>query len=945
MGSNIPLPPGSPPPIGQQQQNHQQQQQQQQQHQNQQQVPTPVFGLSARPLTFESLAGARRENVVESTLHQYGPGTAIPISSPMSHAVIQNSNTAMSTVMSQQQQMYLRQQQQHQQQFQQQQFQQQQQQLQQRMSLQNRTIYQPSTQYQHQQQNPMMLRHANLQSNVVKPPTYISHQLPVHCQSTPPTSLPTYHINPTSAPTTSSNNSFLPVVQSNRNLSPVKVTPDVPISPPLDAIRGSNHPNNIVIATPTHQEQAKEETDETTTQEKNLITQVRENWDKWTQNQMIQEYNKLGQQLSKAQSARADLEKEVNDIVRKNPGQNVELNQAFIKKKQELSAIGLKCEDINRAMKFIGDKSMSKYNRKLENPNARQPLQNAQSTLPVRKVPRAKMSTATPSPNVPKKDSIDKKDSTDKKDALFDLKDDPLWCRFCDAIFHSLGEFCSHLHKWDHTRNTEGTSRHPWRHKENPKRQLGRFETFTRFRSICDLVNETSDTKFSLKNLDSVLHPSMKDKEKLKELELKRERKQFDDNDRLFSYKGYDELVPITGFYCKLCNRTLCDEKEVERHMKGWSHNMEYVRSISLQPAHERDFRVKMDRALKSLSETEKARSTSAKQKEIQPTASNSRDVQPTANKARDVSARAPADYESSSGPIISHWSARLPYKKPTSKIVDEHDVIADKFDKRKDRDPDEAKRPNRPDPSNTVSPDLSKSDSPDLSKSDTSKPSSSPTKSRSPKKQRDRPIPEIVPITNHQPSASLKRLKHPYSEKPKKRADPELDDFPKKTKRAPQIVIDSSTEDEIGSPTKKRGVAKASISEDSGLPELCLEKGDPNSPFPDLDIFINGNLPLSVLTDGRLRQKTLVKMNRVNLDDYKEMMLDNASLWNRVDGLMTKKEPGEFQKNLQKASLTAPCYFGKDGEVVPVSVDRDSSDESSNKEFNMNMLENFFCN
>jgi hypothetical protein len=899
LATNIPLPRGSPPPM----------------HQQRQQQSMPIFGSNSRPMTFESLAKKTQENVVESTLHQYGPGVASPVTNPMSHIVY---NSATMSLMQQQQQ----QQQQQQLHLQQQQMQQQrlhQQQMQHRAQL---SFQRPNQPYQLQQQqnmtnlNPALRQTTINQMSMARPPVYINNSVPVHCQ---PTQVPTYHISP--SPNSSSGPSFNPSSSVNTISTSASTVitsqPDVPISPPLDIIRGSGHPNNITLTTPPHQADQPQQRDEPAIQKVDLLTHVKENWEKWTLNQMIQEHKSLGQQLEKSQSERAQLEKEIKDIQRKNPFQNVELNPIFIRKKSELIDMGRKCEDIHQAMKFVAEKSDKKYGRKLDNANLRQPLQNAAN----KRFQRAKMSTAAPSP------SVSKEDPKDKNNVLLDLRDDCVWCQACDVHFKNLKEYCIHLHKREHSMNAETTSQPPWRHPDH-KRQLGRFETFSKFKSMCSKVNDVVDFEFKVTDLDAVLNPSIKSKEELKALNLNRERKNFDNDDKLFTYKGYDEIIPITGYYCKLCDRTLCDDKEVENHLKGWLHNYEHTKSVALQASHERDFRVKMEKSLKLVRESEKTNSSAPK--------ATKETTKESSSKPPTVRERSPV---ASSNGLSSHWSARLPYKKPTSKIVDEHDVIAEKFDKRKEREKDKDKEKEREKEKDTSTQPTKKIES-----SKSSKLSSPPSKTRPAQR---RTVPEIVPVSENQPAAALKRLKRDRineqsKEQSKTKSIDEKDDY------VPPAVVESSTDEEPEPVIKNHRDMIASAADDSDiqiLKEVHLDHGDPDSPFPNLDIFVTGNYPLSALKDERLSREAVVKMNGIDLDDYKEMLLESSSLWARVHKLMTKKEPGEFQKNLETVTVTEPCYFGQDGEAVPVSVDRDSSDEGEKEEqFQIHMLKDFFC-
>jgi len=725
---------------------------------------------------------------------------------------------------------------------------------------------------------------------------------------------------------------------------------------------------------------------------------VRERCEKLNLNQLIEEYSLVEKDMNEARHNRDKAEKNLNDFMRLAHGQNVEVQPKFIKLKEEKLRNVEECREFDEALKYVRDKLQTKFNYKIgQSTRVVQPLQNKRQ---LKQTARMRTTPAPPrknnaNPEIPEKD---------ESRTLFDTKDSDLWCKECDTHYQTIKEYCEHLHKREHMSQCSKPAQPPWR---TTVEQLNRKKSYDYYKSICAKLSNKLRQPFSVQDLDEIMNPALKGQsDKLKQMTLKRERSEFATDDPLFTYKGYDMLIPINGYYCKLCDKTLCDREEAEKHLRSYNHNSEYAKSVALNPVHEKVFRQNLEKSYKEQfgsdlrrvsdehspskkRDPDKAKSSSTKTSETSaPSQAQSSDLKASSSSSSSNSAPSLASTSGdrrSTTPTIAtaakgvsvplQWSARLPYKKPTSKIVDEHEVIADKFEKRDTVRSSEASKSKA-----KTSSDRSFSIS-GLLLNNKGKETYQQEKSKLDRRRE----PEIVPLNVNQPSAALKRLRTDGSKK-QDEATKQQEETAKQqneaTKQSEQnsaiqqqvhehaddnimdcvntVVADlNSSEDEDKNVTHrqakpKRAQSKAIVDDDdddetdseehvveSHAPnEFQLERGDKESPFPDLCLSTSKNVHHDALKDPRLAAPLKVKLNRVDMNEYKGMLLDEANLWSRVDFMMTKKEPTEFRKELNLATATEPSYFKPNGESVPIHFD--SSDDES--PFEMNMLENFFC-
>ena len=674
--------------------------------------------------------------------------------------------------------------------------------------------------------------------------------------------------------------------QSNDLVDPdVSQIPLPPKSPPFDSFSHNNGSQRVCgIVTDVNSSNKPEQP---VVREK----RVKDSFEKLSMNDLISTFRNLEVELEDLRQKRSECEKELSSIARRTHGQNFEMNPEFRAKKQDENAYNRRCRELSNDMKMIQEISVGKYNHHIQNTNkVQQPLQRQPFKM------SAKMSTAAPILPKPNTDQNDRK--------IFELNDGKIWCKDCDNHYDDLKEFCEHLHHREHKLNMNKPNPPPWRN--SPGQRLTRSRTYDLTKSICAKLSNKFRTTFTVQNVDEVLNPTKGNTDAIKNLHLERERGKFSDGDPLLCVKGYEYLVPVSGFYCKLCDRTLCDFQEVEQHLKGMSHNSEFYKNIALNPNGERTFRLSLYK-----SAAERQRRAEAKRK---------RDA--SGETTTGVATLSEASTSKSTKVIKepSQWSARLPYKKPTSHIVDDHETVQNKFEKRPERLPLDKK---------------------------SSKEKGSPEERRLISKRKE--LPAIVPVTQSNSSA-LKRLKNdklPSSEH----------EAQKKTELAAtsanvgaggvedDLEIDISPPPAISTTLEAAEVALDIVI----LKEISMGQGNPDSLFPHLELSVTANIYYDTLKDRRLVTPTFVNLNRIDVADCKETLLNN-DLFQHVLNLVAKKEPkdsdeskeGVYYSEIEGQLSTKATYVNSDCGEIPVDLSMSSSD-AENQDFQMDMLGELF--
>lgn len=466
-----------------------------------------------------------------------------------------------------------------------------------------------------------------------------------------------------------------------------------------------------------------------------------------------------------------------------------------------------------------------------------------------------------------KQSPIESHSKADKlKKLMFDFRDSNAWCGDCDFHFETILDYCQHLHKHEHSQNVKKTPT-SWRsHKEF----IDKRKTYDLLKSICSKVANEINENFSIQDLDKVLTPGI-DKEVYRAKFLLREKGKFEKNDSLFEPKGLNYLVPITGFYCNLCSLALCDQVEVNLHMRSHDHNHAYIKSVALNPQYETVLRTKYLKSYKS------------KYNKIPPGFSseemdnNSGDKNNTTKKQNSDNLKSILKGDRSSEKEKSRSERILP---PASKVSE---------------------------------------------------------------RASSREMPEIIAISasRTKPSA-LKRLRSDNvtrrnsddlkvpDEKRTKTTDQQLDtclsDIDSESPE--EMDVDENNSDRASEKEEEREEVDEidEIEQTNEMTMPQLEKGDVENPFPELDLFISGNLHVDILKDSKLAKPSKIKLKKLKFDEYKGMLLDTTTLIARISQLITKKEPDMIRKDFGDKVVTKPTFFDQSGKSMPIDLDNDDA-------------------
>lgn len=590
------------------------------------------------------------------------------------------------------------------------------------------------------------------------------------------------------------------------------------------------------------------------------------------------------------------LEKEISDMMRNSQGRNIELDPQFTKLKKMKKDYEVQLFSTKENMQKLSDVAYSKYNVR---PTPRSPPR----TNPI----KPRMSTG-PSPREGRRPKgtphgID----PEVKDLLLDLDDTRCWCEDCDIHFDKIEEYCEHLHSTLHERAAK-SKKFPWR---VIRESIDKRKTYDRIKSMCANVSNKTKRPFDKTHLDRLLDPNQgKDGEKFRERSLARERGKFESGDMLFAMRGFNYLVPIEGFYCKLCNRTLCDYFDVDQHFKSLEHNYKHTECLALDPDWERKFRNKMLQSYK------KQYADNDEEEEVEV------DVE-REDKSRRGSSSSPTrkSRESRRAKEQALYAPAPQYKKPTSHIVDEHETVTEKF----------AKKNGTGNKNNTfIKTTTRRSNKRHLSDDEVE--STPRSKSVSPAKPSyKRPLKTgIVPLAETRKPSALKRLRTGTTATTTAATRTSTKDKQKK-----DDDDEENDDDEV--------TAVAHIPRRSASPEPMYTSDnddrqviiDEDSPFPYLELKIHGNYHASLLRDPRLAKPCHVLLKPLVFEDLQVELNDSASLWTRVHKMVAKKEKDreELNKRMAEKDITEAVYFDKDDQPKHIEIADDDDEEEDQDE------------
>lgn len=580
------------------------------------------------------------------------------------------------------------------------------------------------------------------------------------------------------------------------------------------------------------------------------------------------------EQLKNVEDQREKLELNINTMIRQFRGQNIELDPIYCRMRDDKRRCDSEYDRINSQLKRLETSIYINHNYRM---SRRDTSRKSGPILQSGNFPkRAKMSTT------PHKEII-KEQKLEKKDILLPLKDTNTWCNACDIHFNSLRELARHLHGGDHRSKMKKSI--PWRSDSHVERWDKR-KTYQTMKSICAKLTNDHDRNFSLSDVDQLLNPDI-DPKLFKGRSLARERSNFDEDDSLFKVRGYDLIIPIDGYYCQLCQRALCDSHELENHIISYEHTYSHFKSMSLNEKHEKKWRTEFLRSYR---------------KEFPPVSDETEYRGSSGSENKDSSSKS---RDSSSIPIR--------YKKATSRIVDEHEVLKGRLPEASKKLPALESDDSTP---RTITPDII------------------PVSSTEPKRNKrpyESEIPEIQPLNRGAPAA-LKRLKS------KSNSDVR---YSVKTANSRQVQETSSDSSDIEDIDEIVELVDFENYDEADLNATVLELGDVNSPFPQYRLRRCGNEHQDALTDKRLGQKCEVVLEKLNIEDYKHMLMDQSGFWGRVDALMAKKEkaPTPKKKQITTSDINTPAnFFSLDGEHIAVDLNdnyngnKNSTDISESK-------------
>ncbi|NWR73877.1 ZN318 protein, partial [Centropus unirufus] len=137
------------------------------------------------------------------------------------------------------------------------------------------------------------------------------------------------------------------------------------------------------------------------------------------------------------------------------------------------------------------------------------------------------------------------------------------WCKDCNTICGTLFDFFTHMHNKKHRQTLDPYNR-PWASK-----------------------TQSEAKQDSIKRIDKITVPA----------------------------KGSEFLIPITGYYCQLCQEFFGDQISAEQHVKSHPHNEKYKKYIDENPLYEERRNLDRQAGLAVAQETERRRQNELKRK------------------------------------------------------------------------------------------------------------------------------------------------------------------------------------------------------------------------------------------------------------------------------------------------------------------------------------------
>uniref|UniRef100_H2ZW34 Zinc finger protein 318 n=1 Tax=Latimeria chalumnae TaxID=7897 RepID=H2ZW34_LATCH len=257
----------------------------------------------------------------------------------------------------------------------------------------------------------------------------------------------------------------------------------------------------------------------------------------------------------------------LQDNIMSEIGKIREENEAAEKKQSELDKVaqilGLNIGDkskkpssssVSSSSSSSRDSQSDKQNSKKERPKSPEKIS---SSSPFSKKKKKKITGQNSKPAEKPADAF-------AKSVLYEYYDaGNHWCKDCNTICGTMFDFFTHMHNKKHRQTLDPYDR-PWA-----------------------LHSSTEEKKDCIKRGDKITVPA----------------------------KGSEFLIPVTGYYCQLCEMFFGDQLCAEQHVKCQGHNDKYKKHLDENPLYEQRRNLDRQAGLAVLMETERRRQTELKRK------------------------------------------------------------------------------------------------------------------------------------------------------------------------------------------------------------------------------------------------------------------------------------------------------------------------------------------